>query len=125
MSNNNFSLRILFLAELPPPTITITSHGDSVVGENYTLICTVSTLEDITENSVLSGTWTDINGHSLQQDLITVNETTSFFMLHFTPVDTSDGGQYICNASITVPKLSVVTASSKFYDIVIQSEYHS
>lgn len=125
MSNNNFSLRISFLAELPPPTITITSQKDSVVGENYTLTCTVSTLEDIAENSILSGTWTDVNGHSLQQDLIIVNETTSFFMLHFTPIDTSDGGQYICNASITVPKLSIVTAFSKFYDIIIQREYHA
>lgn len=116
------AFRTLYAA-LPSPTITITDQGGSVVGENYTLICAVSTLEDIAENVALSGTWTDVYGHPLQQDLTITHGATVSMALHFSPVDASHGGQYICNASITVPELSIVKTSSQPYDVIVQCKY--
>lgn len=111
-------------AALPSPAIIITTQGDSIVGRNYTLMCTVSTLEDITENVALSGTWTDINGRLLQDDVTTTHAgTTASVILHFSTVNASHGGQYICNASITVPELSLVRTSSQHYDVVVQRKH--
>ena len=115
---------------LPPPTITITNQGESVAEEDYTLICTVSILEDIVENVLLSSTWSNAYGHPLQQNITTIHNATASFMtlLYFSPVYVSHGGQYICNASITVPELSLVKTSSHTYDVIVQckfKKYHS
>ena len=111
-------------AALPSPAIIITTEGDSIVGRNYTLTCIVSTLEDITENIALSGSWTDINGRLLQDDVTTTHAgTTTSIMLHFSTINASHGGQYICNASITVPELSLVKTSTQHYDVIVQRKY--
>ena len=112
----------MILLALPPPTITITSQGDSVVGENYTLICTVSIIEDIVENALLSSTWSNANGHPPQQNITTIHNVNASFMtlMYFSPVYASHGGQYICNTSITVPELSLVKTSSHTYDVIVQ-----
>ena len=46
-------------------------------------------------------------------------------MLHFSPVEASHGGQYICNASITIPELSIAKTSSQAYDVTVQRKYNS
>lgn len=112
----------LVLPALPSPAITITSLGDAVVGENYTLNCTVSVLEGIVGNVILNSTWTNVSGHPLQSDLTTTHGASASFMLHFSPLYASHGGQYICNASVTVPELSVVKKSSQTYDVIVQSK---
>ncbi len=112
-----------FHTALPSPSITIISEGDSVVGKNYTIICVVSTVEDIVQNIVLNGTWIGANGHPLQQHLTITNGTTASIALHFSSVDASHGGQYICNASITVPELSIVKTSSQRYNVNVQRKH--
>lgn len=113
----------LVLPALPSPVVTITSLGDSVVGENYTLNCTVSIIENIVGNAILSSTWTNANGRPLESDLTITHGASTSFMLHFSPLHASDGGQYICNASVTVPELSIIKKSSQPYDIIAQSNY--
>ena len=43
--------------------------------------------------------------------------------LHFISVDASRGGQYICNASITVPELSIEKTSSLRYNVTVQRKH--
>ena len=115
----------LVLPALPSPVVTITSIGDSVVGENYTLNCTVSILENIVGNAILSSTWTNVNGHPLQPDLAITHGASTSLVLHFSPLYASHGGQYICNASVTVSELSIIKKSSQPYDIIAQSKYYN
>ena len=115
----------LVLPALPSPVVTITSLGDPVVGENYTLNCTVSILVNIAGNAILSSTWTNANGHPLEPDLIITHSASTSLMLHFSPLYASHGGQYICNASVTVPELSKIVQSSQPYDIIAQSKINA
>ena len=92
------------------------------MGENYTLNCTVSILEGIVGNVILSSTWTNASGNPLQPDLTTTYDASVSFILHFSPLYASHGGQYICNASVTVPELSITKKSSQTYDIITRSK---
>lgn len=105
---------------LPPPTITITSQGDSAVGENYTLVCTAFILQEIAEDVLLSAFWSSANRHPSQREITTVYNATASSVLYFSPVRASLSGQYTCNVSVTVPELSLVKMFSHTYDVIVQ-----
>ena len=112
-------------SELPLPVITISSLGRSVAGENHTLSCEVSVIDGLVDDALVTTSWTEGRGTSLQADSVqTYNENTTL-TLEFTPLLSSHGGQYICTASVTIPAISVVRRNSESYDIIIQSNRHS
>ena len=118
---NNIIFHYFSPSELPAPLISITSEGNSVAGENYTLICTVSVVEGLADGASIAASWTDDRRNPLQSDILQTSNTNTTLTLEFVPLFSSHGGRYMCNASIIVPMISTVKMSSEPYDIIIQS----
>ena len=91
--------------DLPAPDINITTTGDSTAGEMYTLICTVTSVANLfsppelvwmkTDSGVLNGSETLMEG------------TTTARNFTFSPLLTSQGGEYTCQATITITKAGI------------------
>ena len=112
----------VFYLELPIPAITITSRGDPIAGENYTLICTVTVIDGLTDDVILDTSWTDNAGDPAQLDsAYTVSGVNTTLTLNFNPLLSSHGGQYTCNASVTITATSTVRRNLEPHNIIIQS----
>ena len=110
------------LIDLPVPVITIISEGDSTAGENYTLTCSASVIEGLIPDAVVSLSWADIRGDPIQRSFMQTSGINTTSALHFSPLLLSHGGQYVCNASITISAISTVKQNSQPYDIITQSK---
>ena len=75
-------------------TATHSTSGSAVVGEPYTLTCTISVLPGLVNTP--TATWTYHNGSVIQS-----TPTTSVITFH--PLRTSHAGQYICRGSVMSP----------------------
>ena len=75
-------------------TATPSDSGSAVVGEPYTLTCTISTLPGLVNTP--TATWTYHNGSVSQS-----TPTTS--VITFNPLRTLHAGQYICRGSVVSP----------------------
>ena len=88
----------------PLPGVTISSTGAPTAGESFSLTCSV-TLEDggvLTEDLIVQ--WKAPVDTSMDRNIAVVNDTstdTSTSTLQFTPVRTSHGGPYTCEATTT------------------------
>lgn len=109
------------ISDLPIPAINIIRDGNSVAGENYTLICTVTVVDGLADDVVFAVSWADSNGDPVQSDSMQRDGVNTTLILEFDPLLSSHGGQYTCNASITVPAISTVRRNSEPHDIIIQS----
>ena len=84
---------INFFPIVPDNAITAThsTSGSAVVGEPYTLTCTISTLPGLVNTP--TATWTYHNGNVIQS-------TPNTSVISFNPLRTSHAGQYICRGSV-------------------------
>lgn len=106
---------------MPAPVITITGKGALTAGRNYTLSCAAAAVvKGLVDNAMLNISWIDSNGDSLEPGAQTVNTSS----LEFEPLLLSHGGRYTCNASITIPALSVVKRSFENHDVIIEGINH-
>ena len=87
---------INFSPIVPDNTVTAThsTSGSAVVGEPYTLTCTISTLPGLVNTP--NATWTYPNGSVIQS-------TPTSSVVTFHPLRTSHAGQYICKGSVVSP----------------------
>ena len=81
-------------------------NGRALHGNNYTLTCTVTLIGGITLPVTME--WMYNNASILPSDhLLVSKENTSSLVttlhLTFTPIETTNGGDYTCRASIHVP----------------------
>ena len=93
-----------------------------IAGENYTLSCTVTVMEGLTEDTIISTSWTNSRGDLISSDIEQVSEVNTTSTLEFSPLQTSHGGSYTCNASIDISAISSLRRNSGSFDIIIQSE---
>jgi hypothetical protein len=99
----------------------ITSEGDATAGENYTLSCTITIIDGLV-GATVSTDWTDSRGNPAEHDATQASPLNTTLTLEFDPLLLSHGGQYFCNASISISAISAVTSNSEPYDIIVQSE---
>lgn len=111
----------MFLSELPIPVITISSSGNLIAGENYTLSCTVTVIDGLVDDALVTTSWTDREGNLLQSDSVQIASVNTTLTLDFFPLVLLHGGQYTCNASVTIPAITSTKRNSEPYDITIQS----
>lgn len=109
--------------DLPIPEVTIIGDDGPVVGENYTLVCSVIVVDGLADDVMLTVSWTDNN--STQLDSTLGDRIGVTLALEFDPLFSSHGGRYTCDASILVPAVSTVRTNSEPHDIVIQSNNDS
>lgn len=120
-------------------SVEISGHDSTALhGQDYTLVCTVTVIEGITLPVTIE--WLHSNGSAVANERIVIqNNTVSLITtltMTFTPVLTTDGGDYSCRATINVPWMDEqppprtarvhipVTSKATFhcgYDIIIAS----
>ena len=102
----------------------ISTLGSPVAGYNFTLTCTVTVTEGLTEIPII--TWVDSSGQSLNStgDLIVLEQVSSRQAtnrtLYFDPLRTSDEGAYRCIVTLSSPALTLPLNSSATYLIDAQ-----
>ena len=101
------------LSDLPPPNVTISFSGSSTAGQSYSLNCLATVVPDlVTEPHV-----------QLVFPNSTIAEGSSSVEQSFSPLRTSDGGQYTCTATVNVPQAGIANLSNTIKETVnVQSE---
>ena len=106
--------------------------GIMAVGDTLELTCSVTVEEHLTPSAELNIEW---NGGSVggsgggsggrKNDTRAVNETTSERTLTFSYLNTSHGGQYICQAVVYIDMISVMKTGNDSREIMVQCEFLS
>ena len=107
---------------MPVPTVTVVSEGESTAGDNYTLTCTVSVIEDLVPHASVALSWIDNSGGSVMPSFLETSGVNTISTLYFIPLLLSHSGGYVCNASITIPDIATVKQNTQSYNVVIQSK---
>ena len=109
------NLLIYNIFSSPDPTITVSIASGSLatpmVGSMYSLTCTVSGAEGLTD-SMMTYQW-------LKDGVEVSGQTMIMDTLSFSPLASSDAGSYTCQATVTSSLLrdSITTAPSNSVDI--------
>ena len=111
-----------FVSALPLPAVAIVSEGNSVAGENFTVTCVATVIPDLIESAVVTASWRDGQGTFLQPDATLMSGSNTSVVLQFSPMYTSNAGQYLCTSSVSITELLVQQTSSQPFDITVQSK---
>ena len=113
-------------ADLGQPTVNATAEGNSTAGEEHALVCGVETEEGVRTEDI-SIQWTGPDGGAPDGDNIVIgpltttgNVTTG--RLQFSPLRTSDRGQYNCTGRIAATSVGVDVSSSDSTTVTVTSE---
>ena len=87
------------MSALPAPNVTITFSGDSIAGQDYSLQCSASVVDGLV---VLP----DLKLLFPNSTEISVISSSSVVYI-FSPLRTSDGGQYTCIATVNIPQAGI------------------
>ena len=101
---------------LPAPVVSISFSGNSTAGQEYSMECSAIV----------------VDGLVVLPDLMIVNpnstviseENNSSLVYTFSPLRTSDGGQYTCTATVNIPEPGIIDLqASKTDTITVESQY--
>ena len=100
------------------------TDGNSTAGEVFSLICKVVTVEGVRSEDI-SIMWSRPNG-TIQNNLMIEDHTTTGSVtigrLVFSPLHTSDRGQYTCTSRISVTSVGVDVSNTSSVDITVSSK---
>ena len=100
------------------------TEGNSTAGEVFSLICKVVTVEGVRSEDI-SIMWSGPNG-TIQNNLMIEDHTTTGSVtigrLVFSPLHTSDRGQYTCTSRISVTSVGVDVSNTSSVDITVSSK---
>ena len=116
----------LLTPDLGQPLVTVRSEGSSTAGESFTVECIVETVEGVRSKDI-SLQWMGPDGSEPSGDNIDIGElTTDGIMttgrLLFSPLYTSDRGQYTCTGRIRADSVEVDVSSSSSMIINVTSK---
>ena len=88
------------------------------------MTCTVTTVANLVANADLTVQWSGggVGSAGVTESATTVSGVTSTRTLTFSPLLTSHGAQYTCQATINIPSISVTKTGSDSTDVMVQSK---
>ena len=102
---------------LPALNITISFSGHSIAGLTYSLHCSASVVAGLVvlpDLKIVSPNSTEVSA---------VNSSSVDYV--FSPLRTSDGGQYTCTATVNIPQAGITDLQSSAVEtITVLSKYH-
>ena len=103
--------------------VTISGVSDGLAGDNLSLTCTVTVEEYLTVVPTVQ--WS--GGSVRLEDGVTESETShdgvnSTRTLTFSPLHTSHGAEYTCQADISIPSISVMKTITRNVRVMVQSK---
>ena len=109
--------------DLPDPVVTISGPTTGMAGEEFQLTCSVSVVEYlITEPTVQWSGGSVDSGNGVTESDTTVSGVISMRTLTFSPLHTSHGAEYTCQADINIPSISLMRSVSESRDVMVQSK---
>ena len=104
------------------------TEGSSIAGEIFSMICTVETVEGVrSEDTSIMWTGSDETIISGEDRIMIIgpntegNVTTGILM--FSPLYTSDRGQYTCTGRISATNVGVDVSNDSSVNITVTSKY--
>ena len=85
---------------LPPPVVAISPSGDSTAGQSFSLQCSAGVEAGLVVGPDL--VLVAPNGSEVASQM-----STSALSHTLSPLRTSDGGQYTCTATVTIPEAGI------------------
>ena len=113
--------------DLPQPEVRVESDGNSTAGEDFSLQCTVETEEGVRPEDI-SIQWTGPDGGQMSNgDNIMIrnftNGTITTGSLQFSPLRTSDRGQYTCTGRVAASSVEVDISNSDSIVVNVTSTF--
>ena len=108
----------------PAITVSVNSEGSDTAGESYALTCIVME-EPVGLTNMPSLQWLDSSDQVVADGSTTVGQiqqtdTTAMLVLTFDPVQTSHGGEYICQGTLESPPGLLMNTSEQ--TVTVQSK---
>ena len=100
-------------------------------GKEYNITCTVEVIDKLIVTPIIvwikdsintSLVSDDVNTISVPSVLSNISDTMYSLSLFFYSLNTSDAGQYTCQAIITVNEINVTVTNSNILDLSLQSK---
>ena len=101
---------VLLPPALPAPDVTVSFSGVSTAGQSYSLQCSASVVDGLV---VLP----DLKIVFPNSTVISVINTISLDY-PFSPLRTSDGGQYTCTATVNIPQAGITDLQSSAVETI-------
>ena len=102
---------------LPAPNVTISFSGDSIAGLTYSLHCSASVVAGLVVLPDLKIVFPN------STEVSVVNSSSVNYV--FSPLKTSNGGQYTCTATVNTPQAGITDLqSSSVKTITVIGKYH-
>ena len=110
------------------PSLVLTTNGDEVIGNTFTLTCAVTVVDRLIVEPNIMWTKEALDSSSLLSDnkpstisgLSICND--SILSLFFTSLNTSDAARYTCTAVLNITQIDVVTTNDGYTDINLPSK---
>ena len=94
--------------------MTTTTRGNLTVGQPFTLSCTVETVDFLFIVPTIEWIQTP--------DKLRMSMTTPSLDLVLDPLASSDGGRYLCRASVNIPSVNVSVSADITEEVMVQSK---
>ena len=103
--------------------MTISGPTTGTAGEELQLTCSVSVVEHLTAQPTVQWSGGSVDsGNGVTQSDTTHSGVMSMRTLTFSPLRTSHGAQYTCQADIAISSISVMKTRSESRDVMVQSK---
>ena len=109
--------------DLPDPVVAITGPTTGVAGEGLQLTCSVSVVEYLVAEPTVQWSGGSVDSmDGVTESATATSDVTSERSVTFSSLRTSHGAQYICQAEVSIPSISVVKTGSSSRAILVQRE---
>ena len=106
--------------ELPVPQVTVSGTDIAEAGERFELMCTMTTVDHLTPTAILSISW---SGGSVGTSGVSNGDLDSVgSALIFDPLKTSHGGNYKCQAEISISSIDLTVRDEANRDVIVRSK---
>lgn len=118
------------LTDLIPPILNIEVEGDSVAGQAFTLVCRITLPDGLSTEPQIS--WLSPQGDVLTSEgELTVGSQPVLgnpsrlvtYVTQFSPLLTSHGGTYTCQATVSSPYGTIQPSSSVAQKVTVASKH--
>ena len=93
-------------------------------GEQYRLMCTVTTVDHLTPTAILSVNWSggSVGTSGVNDGDLDMTSAGVGSALIFDPLKTSHGGNYKCQAEINISSIKLTVMNTTDRDVVVRSK---
>ena len=123
------SLSLFFLVDVLPPDVNIITSGIPAAGQIFSLLCRVTAPNGLTSEPQIR--WLSPQGNILSTggELIVGNQPIignpsrlTTYSIQFSPLLTSHGGPYTCQATVSSPYQTVQQSTTRTANVSVQSK---